>query len=283
MSVRDLADVVDVGIDVLGTDITASGATQNTISAQTGDSTSAQVSSANCEWWQHVGFASRPPKAIPGQPACQAVTINRGDRDICIATADKRSQAIYGNLKEGESCMYAAGIDGNAQGRVICKQSGAVALVTTDSNTASGHTMYLKLDPVKGFEMSLPWGRMTFGPNGFHVLHSGGARIDLGAIAGLPGPLAALGSYVKIEGGIASVKGGAVSLGTDGGAGNAAAVVLLTSLLTAINTLAAAIAAVPAAIGVAPSASPAVATALAAVVTANTAYAATASAIGAIV
>lgn len=217
MAAEQLEDLFDVGIDILTTEITSKG----TLSAQTGDVVAEQVSSANCEWWQQVGFASRPPKPQPGVAACQGVTLNRGDRDIVIATKDLRSQAIYGNLKEGETCLYAAGPDGNGQGRVSLKADGSITLYTTDDNTPAGNGVYLKLSR-KSLSFVAPWGKLTFDATGFHLTTSSGARLDLGNVA-LPGPLSALmPNYARITASTITLDSTAIMLGpsaSNGGTG----------------------------------------------------------------
>lgn len=263
---------IDVGVDILGTEVNDAG----TISCQTGDVVTKQVACANVEWWQQVGLASRPPKAQPGKAACQGVVIVRGDHDVCIGQRDIRTNRIYGNLKDGETCLFAAGDDGLAQGRVSIKANGRVVLSTKDTNTNDGHDIYLQVSPTKGLEFSSPWGVMRFGPLGFHVLHVGGARIDLGSIGGLPPPFDVLSSYASIDAGATTIKGGVVSIGTDGGLGNETAVLALQTALTQILAALTAISTTPAVVG-SPVLAPA---ALAPIAAAVTAAATAAPAIG---
>lgn len=256
------ASELAVGVDIL---TSRQDDATGTLLLQTGDVLAGTTESDDCEFYQQPGFASRPAVPTPGQAAAQAVVVRQSDHDVVIAVRDPRSQAIYGNLAAGESCLYAPA----SQARVMLKADGGVVIYTTDDNTKDGRGIYFKISPTKGLEYSCPWGRMNFGPLGFHVVHSGGARIDLGAVGGLPGPLASLGSYAKLEGGITSIKGGAVSLGTDGGAANEAAVTALASYLASLVT---ALGAAFTAVGVAGAANgPAGATSLAGAMAAPTA------------
>lgn len=121
-----MASSFNPGADVLGT-------TQNeqgTILAQTGDVVGEEVHSDGAEWWQHVGFASRPAKAKAGESACQAVTLDQGSNDVCIASRDIRGAGLYGRLGEGESCVYAGGPDNTG----VCK------VTLTNDGTATGIT-----------------------------------------------------------------------------------------------------------------------------------------------
>lgn len=133
------------GLDILRTDVEG----PNTIMAQVGDATSGS-SPEPCEWWQHVGFASRPSEVSGSgnnSDAAQAIVINRTDYDIVIASRDTRFQDIYGALKPGETCIYATGTDGKAQGRVLLKKDGSINLFSRKGNTSDGKAMGIFIDP----------------------------------------------------------------------------------------------------------------------------------------
>ena len=180
------------------------------------------------------GFVSRPADPVAdagGIPTlgCEVLYGWDGPQGYVLPLGDPRVMAKLPEVQGGESFQY-----GPTGQFVRCHADGSISLFTTDDATTDGRSIYLKISPTTGLEYSCPWGRLTFGPNGFHVLHSSGARLDLGAIGGLPGPLSSLSSYAKLEGGIASVKGGAVSVGTDGGATNEAATTALVAFLDAL-------------------------------------------------
>ncbi len=186
---------------------------------------------ADAALWQHFGFASRPANADT-DGACMALVAVEPNAKRVIATRDNRFVSRPAILKPGETMVY------GAAGQFIrCHEDGSISLFTTDDGTADGRSIFLRVSPQDGFQVSTPWGRMSFGPNGFHVLHSSGARIDLGAIGGVPsiGPVD-IGSYAKIQAAMCSLHGSAVSLGTSSGGANNEAVL---TLITLLDTLAA--------------------------------------------
>lgn len=163
MAAPTLGDVFRF-VDVLRTTVTA---TSKKIVAQIGsigsesggepapnDSGDGEVTAVtdndDVEWWQHVGFASRPPKADPGNAAAQAFLIRQGGIDAAIASQDLRGLAIYGNLADGETCVYAGGADGKAQARVLLKADGSATLYTKKGNTDGGAGMMIQLDAANG-------------------------------------------------------------------------------------------------------------------------------------
>jgi hypothetical protein len=104
----------------------------------------------NVEWWQHVGFASRPSNPDPGKKAAQAFVVRVGSTDAAIASQDVRSLAIYGNLKPGETCIYAAGADAQAQARILLKADGSINCYTRKGNTVGGAGMLFQMDASAG-------------------------------------------------------------------------------------------------------------------------------------
>jgi hypothetical protein len=120
-----MASAFNPGADVLGT-------TQNeqgTILAQTGDVVGEEAHSDGAEWWQHVGFASRPAKAKAGESACQVVTLEQGSNDVCIASRDIRGASLYGTLGEGETCVYAGGPDNAGDCKITLKNDGSAKAI----------------------------------------------------------------------------------------------------------------------------------------------------------
>lgn len=214
------SDIFDDAMDVLSTSRDEDGGT-NSLTAQLGDVGSEAVQYENARWIQHVGFASRPAKPAPKQAAAQAVCFGDSSNRTCIASWDTRSQQVYANLAEGETCMYGGGVDGSAQGRVMCKADGRVALITTSTNkptSDASHPTILSLvldpDPVHGgFVINAPWGVFRWGPEGLHITHASGARLDLGGIGGLSVAGVNLGSYIKMTAASIHINGSAVGLG----------------------------------------------------------------------
>jgi hypothetical protein len=154
------------------------------------------------------------------------------------------SQLKLPNEKPGEVCMH-----GEAGQFIRMKADGEISLYTTVDGTTTGQSMYVRLSPKDGFEVSTPWCRFRAGPEGGHWEHSGGAAIRMGAVGGMPPPLDALGSYVSMSAAMAQVEAAAVSLGTDAGGASFAAKVALASALTAVSTALNAISITPAAVG----------------------------------
>jgi hypothetical protein len=114
------------------------------------------------------------------------------------------------NRKPGEKQIY-----GSKNAFVRFKDDGSIYLFTREENTEAGKTIYARLSP-DGFEIEHPHMRASFGPNGFHAVHSSGARVDLGAIGGLPAPLDALSSYAKLAGAIIQLEASGVTIGPAG-------------------------------------------------------------------
>lgn len=207
---------IQVGMDVLATIVTAG----NKILAKLGDVRGATDSEA-AEWWQHVGFTSRPSLAVKdSQTAAKCVLVQAGDRDVCIGSQDARGIELYGLLKEGETCVYAAGPDGLSQGRTLYKADGSITNFTKEGNDKRGDSIFSRTGTgtdsrgmPDGFTWSGPWGTMRFDATGFHITHVSGACFDLGGIDGMPPPLDQIGSYVKIKAATVNVESSAFSHG----------------------------------------------------------------------
>lgn len=145
MAASNLADAFQLGVDVLGTSVSEK---TKKILAQTGSVVGqGQTDADNVEWWQHVGFASRPPKPEAGKQAAQTVVIRGGGTDAAIASQDLRSLALYGSLAPGETCLYAGGVDGLAQARILLKADGSINLFTKKENTSSGSGFGIFVNP----------------------------------------------------------------------------------------------------------------------------------------
>ncbi len=148
MPAASLADAFIMGIEILKTTLTE---TTKKIVAQIGTvNGDGQTDADNVDWVQHVGFASRPAKAEPGKEAAQGFGIRRGGRDVIFASQDLRGLEIYGNLKDGETAIYAVGEDGEGQARALFKKDGSVTLYSRKGNTASGAGMMIGIDAMGG-------------------------------------------------------------------------------------------------------------------------------------
>jgi hypothetical protein len=143
MGAPDLRSLVHVGYDVLTTTVSA---VTKKIRAQLGDVHHQTTDTDNAEWWQHIGFASRPPKPVAGKQAAQVVAVRAADHDICIASQDLRGLDLYGSLDHGETCVYAPGENGTGQARALFKKNGSISLYTRVGNSSSGAGMIVQLD-----------------------------------------------------------------------------------------------------------------------------------------
>lgn len=196
MASPNLEDIFNIGASIMGSNINGK---NNTVSITTGDAVIKETTGPKTQFWQQVGFASRPALAAPGVGAAQSINIVRANGDISIATRDLRDQAIYGNLSAGETCIYASGTDGEGQARIALKKDGSVTLsTTTDSpdggirNTDTGVGVYLRIDPDR-FSFVAPWGKLIFDASGFHVQTISGASFDLSNV-NLPAPIGGVNS-----------------------------------------------------------------------------------------
>ena len=130
-------------LDVMTTTVTSK---LKRILAQIGSNTGRTVDGVNSEWWQHVGFISRPSKPVAGKASARAVAIRKGTIDAIIASEDDRGLELKGNLKEGETCVYAPGEDGKGQARALFKANGGINLYTRVGNKEDGAGMIVQLD-----------------------------------------------------------------------------------------------------------------------------------------
>lgn len=189
----------------------------------------------NTAMWMSEGYLARPNDPSDGGCA-QALFIQEGDTKRAVGFRDPRFAKFAGNLAEGDRAIVTDG----APRIVVKKATGAVALITSDDGTTDGRTIYTRVFK-DGWEAVGPHASIKVTSDGIHMKHSGGARISMGSIGGLPAPLDALSSYVKIEAAMISIKTAALSLGSDGGAANDAATTalwgFLSELVAAIATV----------------------------------------------
>lgn len=191
---------IQIGVDVLSTQRDPD---TGLLLAQTGDVGAEEVDADNVEIWQQPGIVSRPAKAVPGKNACQAVIIRETGHDVCVAMRDARGQEIAGSLKEGETCVYASGEDGNGQARLLLKKDSSMAMFTRTSATAKGMGVFL--DPASDtIRISNAAGHgIVISPDGISVTISGGsAGVTLGSDGGVKvigtGPAVVDGSFVAL-------------------------------------------------------------------------------------
>jgi len=217
----------------------------------------------NAEFWQHIGFASLPANPVAKKSAAQMLALRFGDRMRIVGSRDVRGQAIYGNLGPGETCVYAGGPDGTAQGRFLLRKDGSVTMMTTDDNTSDGHTIKRSIspNPLQGIVDFSPWGSAKLNQTGYHIMTASGARLDGGGMSA-PGVPSAIGSYWTLSAASCSLQASTVNLGPTREAQFPIALatpllaylVELQAALAAVYTYATAVGATPAAVGTAPNA-----------------------------
>jgi len=125
----------DIGHDIMTTSVNQN---NGAISAQIGDAVNGEVVCDNAEWWQHVGFASRPSRAERGASACQVLSHETSGRDICYSSRDLRSQKAAAALKEGETIIFASGPNGAGTGSVHLHDDGSAARIDTIVKNGNG-------------------------------------------------------------------------------------------------------------------------------------------------
>ena len=164
--------MTDIGVDVLNTELNA---TNGAIAAQLGDSVNGEKTADDAEWFQHVGFASRPSKAEPGKSACQVLSIERTDRDIVYASRDLRGTSAYGELGEGETALFANGPNGQGTGLLTLKDDGSEAtinLAVKQGNSSGGSPVQITVK--SDGTITISTGSVTMTING----QSGDVTID---------------------------------------------------------------------------------------------------------
>ena len=173
-----MATDVQVGFDILNTTVDK---TTKKITCQLGSVVGKTVDTDGAEYWQQVGFASRPPKPDAGKEAAQAVSIKGGDRDTVIATQDLRGLKLYGSLEHGETCIYAAGEDGKGQARILLKKDGSVALYTLQGNDENGQSCTIQLLPSGEIHLATPFGGISITDGKMTLLSASGAGVECSA------------------------------------------------------------------------------------------------------
>lgn len=176
------------------------------------------------------GLQMRPLDPDADGTACQVYYWYEGSQGYAMLANDPRTQNdVSIQLQKGETILHSP--LGSAFLRM--KADGSISLFTTDDNTTNGRSVYLILGP-SGLAFNFPFGQFTFNANGFHLQHSGGARLDLGSLSGIPAPIGSLvSSYATLSAGMVHVEGSAVHCGSsDPVAGPPQPVALATALLT---------------------------------------------------
>lgn len=167
MAAGNIGSVFQAGIDVLGSSVDEE---TGTVILQTGDIANEFHEADNVEIWGPVNWIARPSTPQPGKAnaSCQAITIRESDNDKAFAFRDIRLQK-NGALLPGEFMACAGGEDGNAQGRILGKANGTVALYTSQGNVSGGGSIAIQVNATDGISLATPWGNLTIGPDGIKM------------------------------------------------------------------------------------------------------------------
>lgn len=231
MSAKTNPASLHVGVDILNAERDEE---TKVVLLQTGDVVGAAeggggtVDGERVEHWQHVGLVSIPPKPEAGKSACQGIVVRRSNHDACIATRDLRGQELAGQLKYGETCIYAAGETGTAQGRVILKQNGSINLYTRAGNTEGGAGMGVFVDP-ENDQISI------LNSKGYGIVINGdGVFLSAGGAIGLK--LESSGDVSLVATGKCQIDGGGICLGSTAVPGLNSALVGVTGIAGVAST-----------------------------------------------
>lgn len=222
---------------VLGSELSNKG----TVQLQIGDPVTGIAVDDAVQHMSGFGIVSMPCPPNEGKGGAEVVVLKTSGADIAIAGRDARFASIVGNMEEGETCVYAPG----SMAYAVFKNDGGVSIGTTSTNNPDGYSNFFQVRPT-GFAWHCQWGTMRFDATGFHINHRSGARLDLGAIGGLPAPLDQLSSYATMSAATVTLDGTAVHVGGASTpiADTAAKSTPLMLYLAALNAAVAAVAAV---------------------------------------
>lgn len=222
-----LGQYVQVGIGILRTFI----ADTKAIMAQTGDAATGEVEADNVTWMQHVGLISRPPKPVAGKQSAEAVSLRFHDHDVIVASRDLRGLELAGQLGEGETCIYAAGPDGQGQARLLVKGDGAIAMYALKGNAPGGDSVTMQLLPSGEIHLAGPFGGLSITDGKVTMMTGAGAGVQLDASG-----VSLLGQTIVANGSV--VLGDASGTGVATQASQVPVVAALTALCVALQPFA---------------------------------------------
>lgn len=166
----------------------------------------------------HPGVAYRPMDAtldeagnVHAGQGCPTLTLTEGGRSFAIPLLDPRTVALLPTVNKGDRILPA---DNGSFVRVQGSGPGAgrISQWTTDDGTSTGQSVSSLTWPDR-FQKTAWWGKWTFDPTGYHVSTAGGARLDMGGVSGLPGPISTLGSYASLQAAMIALNATALTLG----------------------------------------------------------------------
>ncbi len=170
------------------------------VSFQIGDAITDTVDSDGVAHWQTIGVVSRPSKAEPGKRSAEAIVLRAFGHEISIATRDLRGLELAGSLGDGETCIYAGGEDGKAQGRILIKKNGNVALYTAKGNVAGGDSVTVQVNADGEIHVGSPFGGLSITEDKLVIAHKSGAAIELAG-----GNITFIGTAIALNGASVSI------------------------------------------------------------------------------
>ena len=211
-----IADVISVGLS------TSVGNNKNSITVNLGVGYTGESYSKDAMLFSPPGLLSVPMGPgfvdsnsnggdfVPSNTSmesAQAAYIVRNDKHIVLGIRDTRTQFAAGNLKEGETCVYAPA----SSARTTYKQDGSINHIT---QAANGSAVIQQITPTS-WSFFAPWGKFIFDETGLHISLTTGAQFHMGGL-NAPGPLAGLSSFISMSAGMVSIPAATVNLGLAG-------------------------------------------------------------------
>lgn len=192
--------LVEYGWSVLRTTVDA---VTSVVIAQLGDILTERVHDDNAEWWQHVGFSSRPAPPEAKKKAAQTLSLRGPSAARIFASRDLRG--LPPDLADGETCVYSAANDGTIAARVTARSGGRIEVLTKADGSGANVVLdpsddSMKLTNAAGFGI-------TIDKNGITMTGPGGSQLQLaasGATLQSDGTLAVNGAVIQLGGSSAS-------------------------------------------------------------------------------
>jgi hypothetical protein len=192
--------------DVISVDTTSPAVVDTkSISLQLGNASTGESYGTTAQLFNPFGIYSIPLPSVLGKPGTQVLSWVRNDESYSFAGRDINTQKNPGNIKPGETAVYATG----SQAKALFKNDGSINLLTTSDNTESGYTVG---QTITGSKITLQTAKcsLTLDDNVGITLTVGTAALTLTfeGIATLMGQVANVqGSLANISGSVATFVG----------------------------------------------------------------------------
>jgi hypothetical protein len=177
------------------------------------------AASAFGQFFQPSGFFSRP--LDPGKDALGKLDPTKTPEVLyfydgpilrAMPLADPRTTPGIPALQKGEAAVHSASgaftrasIDGSV-----------VAWTSSKGGDPSGASIFSLISPTQ-FQRVAPWGKETWNASYYRLVTHAGASVTINSISGLPGPLSAISTMMKLEADMVRISGKIVVIGGDPG------------------------------------------------------------------